>query len=159
MKVILTGHKEIDRTLKGMTKELQHRTQQQAHVDAAKPLIEKEKLLAPEGPTGNLVDSIGAVKIPLRRATEIGEVHVGPRRGRRYRGNHGHLVEFGTRKRELKGRGMYPAGTDRGIMPAKPFVKPAFQQTRNIVLARIQNSTAKKLVARMRRELGSSFVK
>src|SRR5690606_41903740 len=97
MKVILTGHKEIDRVLKALPKELQHSIQQQAHVDAAKPLIEKEKLLAPEGPTGNLVDSIGAVKIPLRRANFIGEVHVGPRRGRRYRGHHAHLVEFGTK--------------------------------------------------------------
>src|SRR5690606_29094571 len=75
MKVILTGHKDIDRVLKALPKELQHTVQQQAHVDAAKPLIEKEKLLAPEGPTGNLVDSIGAVKIPLRRANFIGEVH------------------------------------------------------------------------------------
>ena len=123
------------------------------------PLIEKEKLLAPEGPTGNLVDSIGAVKIPLRRANFIGEVHVGPRRGRRYRGHHAHLVEFGTKLRKLKGKGKYPAGTKRGVMPAKPFVRPAMQQTKDIVLARIQNSTAKKLVAKMRRELKGSFIR
>ena len=158
MKVILTGHSEIDRVLKALPKELQHSIQQQAHVDAAKPLIEKEKLLAPEGPTGNLVDSIGAIKIPLKRANFIGEVHVGPRRGR-YKGHHAHFVEFGTKERKLKGKGKYPAGTKRGKMPSKPFVKPALQQTKDIVLARIQQSTAKKLVSRMRRELGSSFVR
>lgn len=159
LRLVLTGHKEIDRTLRSLPDAVKHSVQQQAHVDAAKPLIEKEKLLAPEGPTGNLVDSIGAVKIPLRRASFVGEVHVGPRVRRPYRGFHGHLVEFGTRERELKGRGKYPAGTKRGVMTAKPFVRPALAQTQETVLARIQNSTAKKLVAKMRRELRGNFIR
>lgn len=159
VRIILTGHKEIDATLKSLPRELTHKIQQQAHVDAAKPLIEKEKLLAPEGPTGNLIDSIGAVKVPLKRAREIGEVHVGPRIRRPYRGFHGHLVEFGTKTRELEGKGKYRKGTNRGIMPAKPFVKPALQQTRDRVLARIQNSTAKKIVSTMKRNLKQNFIK
>ena len=47
MKVILTGHKEIDRVLKALPKELQHSIQQQAHVDAAKPLNRKGKVARP----------------------------------------------------------------------------------------------------------------
>lgn len=157
MDVTVKGSKEIQRALLSIPNEVSHKIQQAANLDAAKPLIEKEKLLAPEGPTGNLVDSIGGIKIPLKRADFIGEVNVGPRLRRPYRGQAGHLNEFGTRKRYLKGRGKYPAGTSRGIMPAKPFVKPAYNQTRELVVSRIQHSTAKRIVSRMKRELGSAF--
>ena len=157
--VKILGAQEIIKALNSIPKEVSHSIQQQAHVRAAKPLIEKEKLLAPEGPTGNLVDSIGTIKVPIRKATIIGEVHVGPRTRRPYRGHAGHLVEFGTRKRSLKGRGQYKAGTNRGVMPSKPFVRPALQQTQKQVLSLIQNETAKRIIARMKRELGSAFIR
>lgn len=159
MDLKVLGAKEINRALDGLPKELTHKIQQQANLDAAKPLIEKEKLLAPEGPTGNLVDSIGGIKVSQKKAVEIGEVHVGPRLRRPYRGQAGHLNEFGTKKRYLKGLGKYPQGTSRGVMPAKPFVRPALQATKDIVLAGIQNATAKRLVARMRKDLGTAFVR
>lgn len=138
--------------LSNLKKEVRHHEQQKAHLAAAKPLIEREKLLAPEGPTGNLVDSIGGVKISLKRAEFIGEVHVGPRTRRPYRGFHGRFVEFGTRARILKGRGKYPFGTSRGVMPARPFVAPAFRQTHQQVLNGIYQATTKRIVTRMRRD-------
>jgi len=158
-KISVTGVKEIDRMLRNLPKEMNHKVQQQAHRAAAKPLITREKLLAPEGPTGRLVDSIGVVSVPKRRADFVGEVHVGPRIRRPYRGRVGHLVEFGTKPRTLRGRGKYRRGTYRGIMPAKPFVAPAFQQTHRQVLDGIKTNLAKRLRARMKKDLGSAFIK
>lgn len=157
-RISVTGVKEIDRVLRGLPKEISHKVQQAAHVAAAKPLVEREKLLAPEGPTGRLVDSIGAVRVPLKRADFVGEVNVGPRKRRPYRGHVGHLVEYGTKPRRLRGRGQYRKGTYRGIMPAKPFVRPAFQQTHQQVLRGIKNNLAKRLAARMKKDLGRAFI-
>src|ERR1700754_827425 len=97
VRLSVTGVKEIDKVLKAWPKELSHSALGAAHLAAAKPLIEKEKLMAPEGPNGNLVDSIGGIKTPIKKAQVIGEVSVGPRRTGRFKGNHGHLVEFGTK--------------------------------------------------------------
>lgn len=155
----VTGVKELDRLLRALPKEVTHQVLSAANAAAAKPLVEREKLLAPEGPTGNLVDSIGVVRTPIKRANILGEATVGPRRKRPYRGQAGHLVEFGTKKRKLKGRGQYKAGTNRGVMPAKPFARPAFRQTKDAVLSGIKEQIAKKLVSRMKRELGSAFIR
>lgn len=144
VKISITGAKEIDQVLKAMPKELTHKVLGAAHASAAKPLIEKEKLLAPEGPTGHLVDSIGAVKTSIKRANVIGEVNVGPRSGR-FKGNHGHLVEFGTKPRRTK------KGANRGFMPAHPFAKPAFDQTKNQVEGLISQSVAKVVLRTMKR--------
>lgn len=142
--ISITGAKEIDTLLKQMPKELTHKVLGAAHADAAKPLVEKEKLLAPEGPTGNLVDSIGTVKSTFKKANTIGEVNVGPRGGK-FKGNHGHLVEFGTRPRQTKN------GANRGVMPAHPFVQPAFSQTKGQIESRIAGSIGKVLLRTMKR--------
>lgn len=145
VKLSVTGVKEIDNVLRSMPKELTHQTLSAAHLSAAKPLIEKAKLLAPEGPTGNLVDSIGGVKTPIKKANVIGEVRVGPRRSRQHRGHHGHLVEFGTKPRANK------KGANRGVMPKKPFMEPAFMQTQTKVVSSIATEVGKKLNAVMKR--------
>lgn len=152
------GAMELDRVMRALPKELTHSIQQQAHFAAAKPLIQAAKRIAPDS-TGRLEESIGGVRVPLKRATIIGEVHVGPRRRGKFRGRHAHLVEFGTRPRTIKGRGQYPAGTKRGVMPASPFMRPALSQTKQQVLDSITTNTAKRLVARMKRELGSTFIR
>jgi HK97 gp10 family phage protein len=145
VKLSLTGHIQIDQVLRALPLELSHTVLSAAHMDAAKPLIQKEKLLAPEGPTGNLIDSIGAVKTPFKKANVVGEVTVGPRRTRKLRGQHGHLVEFGTVSRENK------KGANRGVMPAEPFAEPAFEQTKEQVINRISVSVGRKLNNTMRR--------
>lgn len=144
-KVSITGAKEIDSLLRALPKEMTHQVLGAAHFAAAKPLVEREKLLAPEGPTGNLVDSIGAVKIPLKRANVVGEVVVGPRRRRPYRGFHGHMVEFGTRQRRNK------RGANRGRMPSHPFARPAFRQESGNVEKLIGVSIGKVMLRTMRR--------
>ena len=151
-RISLTGVKEIDAVLKGLPLQMTHTILSQAHAAAAKPLVDKAKLLAPEGPTGNLVDSIGAEKTgSLAKVTNVGEVIAGPRRSRRHKGHVGHLVEYGTRSRTNK------RGANRGRMMAKPFMAPAFNQTKDLVEKSIADNIGKKLAAFMRRSLGSKF--
>lgn len=143
--VNMTGHQEIDAVLRLMPLQLEHRVIQQGNAEAAKVLVNAAKLIAPEGPTGNLVDSIGVEKPSIQAADTIGEVHVGPRRGR-YKGYAGHLVEFGTQKRNYN-------GANRGVMPKKPFMEPAFNKTKDQVIGGIVTGIAKKLYAFMRRTI------
>lgn len=142
----LTGHKEIDRVLRELPLQVNHRVLQAAHTSAAKSLVTAEKLSAPEGPTGNLIDSIGVVKTPIRRANAIGEIHVGPRRGR-YKGHASHLVEYGTAPRRNK-RGAY-----RGQMKAKPFARPSWERTKNKVRESINDHLGRHLYNFMRRTI------
>lgn len=146
-KISITGAKEIDTLLRTLPNELTHQVLGAAHMAAAKPLVEKEKSLAPEGLTGNLVDSIGAVRTSIKRAGVIGEVKVGPRKRGQYTGFAGHLVEFGTRRRSNR------RGANRGIMPATPFAQPAFNQTKTQVERSIAEQIGKKLLARMKKTL------
>lgn len=144
--VTMTGFEAIDRVLTQLPKELSHEVMGKAHLQAAKIVVEKEKLLAPEGPTGNLVDSIGAYRVPFKKADVVGEVIAGPQRGRGKRGHAGHLVEFGTRKRDR-------TGPNRGIMKARPFARPAFNATHPQMKNAIIVATAKVLNNTMRRYL------
>lgn len=143
--VSITGEKAIDDLLKALPRELTHKVLGDAHFAAAKPLVEREKLLAPEGPTGNLVDSIGAYKVPVKRANIVGEVVVGPQRRGGKRGYAGHLVEFGTRQRKNR------RGANRGIMRKKPFALPAWRSEKNNVEKLIGVSIGKAMIRTMRR--------
>lgn len=139
VKLSVTGIAEIDKVLKGMPAQLSHTVLGQAHVAAAKPLIERAKLLAPEGPTGNLVDSIGAEKESFARAGQLGQVQAGPRRSGRHKGHVAHLVEYGTTVRSNK------RGANRGVMRKKKFMEPAFMQTKDAVEKGIAENIGKKL--------------
>jgi HK97 gp10 family phage protein len=145
--ISVTGVKEIDKVLRELPKQMTHQILGAAHASAAKPLVERSKLLAPEGPTGNLVDSLGIIKPNVKKANRIGEIIVGPRRKGRYKGFAGHLVEYGTRKRRTK------KGANRGVMKAKPFMMPAFNQTKGIVEKQIATEIGKVMVRTMRRYL------
>ncbi len=146
MKVV--GLKEIDDVLKGLPKQLNHKILQSAHVQAVKLTVDKAKLLAPEGPTGNLVDSIGTIKESLKKSAELGLVTTGPRiRRGRYKGNVGHLVEYGTVSRRNK------RGANRGMMRKKPFMEPAWMQTKDRVLESINVNVGKSLLSFMKRTI------
>ena len=138
--VQIIGADKVQKVFARLPIELDHKLIGAANYAAAKPLVEKEKLLAPEGPTGNLVDSIGATRVAFKKANQLGEVRVGPRRNGGYKGFAGHLVEFGTRPRRTR------KGANRGIMPKKPFAEPAFRATKNQVEALIQPNLSKSTV-------------
>lgn len=146
MSVVVTGWKEIDNVFRNLPKELSHSILQSAHIEAAQPLIAAAHLLAPVGKTGNLADSIGPERISLKRG-EVGQVNVGPRRRGGYKGFHAHLVEYPKTNRD---------GTKT---KGKPFMKPAFDRTKDELEKRINVAIGKKVVASMKRNLGSAFVK
>lgn len=141
----MTGDKDVDKVLKGLPLQVNHKVLQTAHASAARVLVNAEKLSAPEGPTGNLVDSIGVIKTPLAKSGALGEINIGPRRGR-YKGYAAHLVEYGTRRRSYK-------GADRGIMPKKPFALPSWVKTKGKVQTSISDHLSRALLRFMKRTI------
>lgn len=141
VKISITGVKEIDSVLKGMPLQMSDRVLSQAHSDAAFPLVSAAHYLAPVGKTGNLAESIGIVRVGVKRGGNIGEVQVGPRRGGGYKGFHGHFIEFGKTNRD---------GTRS---EAKPFMKPAWEQTKAMVENGIARFIGVRLNSFMRRTL------
>lgn len=144
-KLRLTGHQDIDRVLKHLPLQVNHKLLQTAHTSAARVLVTAEKLSAPEGPTGNLIDSIGVIKTPIGKASGLGEINVGPRRGR-YKGYAAHLVEYGTARRKYK-------GANRGRMPKKPFALPSWMRTKVKVESSIADHLGKALFRFMKRTI------
>lgn len=139
------GAEDVRRVLNELPKKLSDSAIGAANMKAAKIVVDKEKMLAPEGPTGNLVDSIGAYRSPKKSERQAGSVIVGPRRRGKYKGYAGHLVEYGTRNRQTK------KGANRGVMPKKPFAKPAFIQTKAQVIERIRIELAKSIEKALKR--------
>lgn len=150
MNVKFTGVREIDEVLKGLPRQVNDRLLRRAHTLAAAPLVLKEKQTAPRFKTRNLKESIGIIK--ASRNKELGAIAVGPRRKGIYKGHAAHLVEYGTKKRSLIGKGKYKTG-NRGVMPAKPFAFPAWQATRAQVLAGINGELGRTLLAYMKRTI------
>jgi len=139
VKISITGLKEIDDVLKGMPLILQDRVLKTAHADAAKPLTEAARALAPLGKTGNLKSSIGVERVSMKKVDAIGLVQVGPRRRGGHKGFHGHLIEFGKTNR------------DGSKTTATPFMEPAFMQTKTQVESGIAQSVGVKLAQFIKR--------
>lgn len=141
VRLSITGVKEIDACLRGLPLQVSDRILQQAHTDAAFPLVAKAHMLAPVGKTGNLAESIGVVKTGIKRGGQIGQVSVGPRRGGGFKGFHGHFIEFGKTNR------------DGSRSEARPFMEPAFNATKNEVEANIAQNIGRRLLNFMKRTL------
>lgn len=144
------GDKELESFLKGLPAKFSHRLLQTAHANAAKPLVQAEKLLAPKR-EGDLRESIGIKKTSIKKANAVGEIKVGAlyRKG----GRTAHLIEYGTKQRRLKGKGQYRKGTNRGLVQAKPFVEPAFNRTKDLVRGSIVEELKKATIAFANRTL------
>lgn len=151
--VNFTGKKEIDELLKKLPEAVSDKVLKSAHTQAAKLVVNKAKLLAPEGLTGNLIDSIGVVsKVKGAQKsvrTPKGAVAAGPRRGKgkNLQGHHAHLVEYGTVTRQQKN------GKVTGVMPAKPFMKPAWESTKDQVKESIREEVGKSTIKTMKRTI------
>jgi hypothetical protein len=63
------------------------------------------------------------------------------------------LVEFGTRPRYTKGKGKKRKYRNafRGVMRKKPFMAPAFESTKALVISSISSQVGMKLLAYMRK--------
>lgn len=144
-----TGAKEIDNVLRGLPLQVTDKVLQNSFADAAKPLVQAAKSLAPKGKTLNLTNSIGVTKEPAKTLVNraVGQIQVGPQRKGKYKGYAGHLMEFGTTIRETK------SGANRGNVTPNPFMDPAFNQTKGQVESRINDSIGRKLSAFMKRTI------
>ena len=96
------GINELNDFLKSIPKTVTHKILQAAHAEAARPLISAERLLAPKR-DGSISASIGVIKAPFKKANSVGEIKVGPRW--RKGGRKAHFIEYGTKQRQIKGRG------------------------------------------------------
>jgi hypothetical protein len=154
IKLRLVGNDDIDKVLKGLPDQINDKVLQSANIAAARPLVQKEKELAPKL-TGGLIDSIGVVKASSSSLTQrdLGAVQAGPRRGGKNKGFHGHLNEYGTKVRATKGKGKFHVPANRGVMPAKPFAFPAWEATKDQVLSSINDFLSVRLNSFMRRTI------
>ncbi len=139
VKISVSGLKEIDACLKGLPSQFSEKILVQAHTDAAFPLVAKAHMLAPVGETGNLAESIGVVKVGIKRGGEIGQVSVGPRRGGGYKGFHAHFIEYGKTNR------------DGSRSAANPFMAPAFEATKGQIENGISSALSKRTIAYIKR--------
>lgn len=145
----VTGAKEVDNVLRGLPLQLTDKILQNSFADAAKPLVQSAKSLAPKGETLNLSNSIGVTKEPAKTLVNraVGQIQAGPQRKGKYKGYTGHLIEFGTTVRETK------SGANRGNVTPNPFMEPAFNQTKGQVESRTNDSIGRKLSAFMKRTI------
>lgn len=143
--VVITGYDEIDKLLKQLPSQLQHKILSEAHAEAARPLVDRAQSKAPEK-TGNLSRSIGVKKFNVQKVAQIGLVQVGPLRGGGRKGYHGHLIEYGhaivTRSGQLK-----------GFVKERPFMGPAYNETKDIVERNIAANIGKRLLSFMKRTI------
>lgn len=144
--VSLSGVEKIDKVLRGLSPSLTHNLLANVHTIAARPFIERAKLFAPHGETGNLTRSIGSERESFGRSDNLGMVKAGVRRGK-YKGNHGHLIEYGTKARTTR------AGANRGFVKARPFIRPAFEGTKSQVERIISFQVSRHIVQYMRSNL------
>ena len=97
---------------------------------------------------GNLLKSLG-VRTRRYKNTNTQIAVIGPRWPE---GAHGHLVEFGTAPRWAQNKGFFKQllhglkGGYRGIMPARPFLRPAFDGRVQEALALLTSFVRNKLL-------------
>lgn len=102
------------------------RAAEQALMAIARPIVQDARRLAPRR-TGKLRRSIRARPLRVRAGRRY--VRVGGAVNIRAAARHAHLVEFGTGPRRQRG------GRYTGAMPARPFMRPAWERHRNRLMA------------------------
>lgn len=127
----IAGAKELDRALAQLPNATSKSVLRRALKNAGKPTATLAERTAPLGPTGNLRDSV-SVELKLtqsqqRRRAKAGDVEmfIGATAPPGY---HAHLIEFGTSK-----------------MSARPFLRPAWDSTKQKVLDEIESEIWKSL--------------
>lgn len=129
----LDGFEDVIELLKKLpTETLKRAAIDRALLAATPPLIEAAKARVSVR-TGALRESIRAGRSKRRTTKTFREMKVGPGWG--FKGAaHGHLVEYGTGPRFDPKR----PGRTFGAMPARPFMRPAFDATKHAMFAIIR---------------------
>jgi HK97 gp10 family phage protein len=129
------GIEELGQILDGLAgdKKLSGQVVRKILNKGAKPIIAEAQRLVPVG-EGDLKKSIGAI---AGRGQGKGEqVYVGPRRGGRFKGFVGHLIEYGTAPHLIKAKAeggllhllgnRFATEVQHPGTAARPFMRPAF---------------------------------
>lgn len=153
------GLKELEQTLMALPQAVGQNTARAAMRQAAKPMAERARDLAPER-SGQLKKSIRIgtklngrqVKLlkelsPEQRSAV--ELYLGPSYAKGDKGRHGHLVEFGTRPR--KNGGKFKGTMHPGTAP-RPFLRPAFDAEGEATINRVGPILFKAIQRAMKRE-------
>lgn len=129
----LTGVKEIDQVLREMPSKLTRQVLQSAARKAARPMVADMKAGAPKR-SGNLRRSIGIKALKSKVDNLRAVIVVGVRRGKKFKAQHAHLIEFGTKERVAKNptgllsfwsKGQQVKIARTAGTPARPFIGPA----------------------------------
>lgn len=143
------GIEELGQVLDGLAgdKKLSNQVVRGILNQGAKPIIAEAKSRVPKG-NGDLEKSIGT--IPGRGQGKGQQVYVGPRRGGRYKGYAGHLVEYGTAPHLIRAKAaggqlhlrgnVFAEQVQHPGAVAKPFMRPAFDSKKGEAIAIIKNA-------------------
>jgi HK97 gp10 family phage protein len=142
------GIEELGQVLDGLAgdKKLSNKVVRGILNKAAKPIIQKAQELAPQE-DGDLKKSIGT--IPGRGRGKGEQVYVGPRRGGRFKGYAGHLVEYGTAPHLIKAKAadgllhlrgnVFATEVQHPGAAARPFMRPAFDAKKDEAIGIIKD--------------------
>lgn len=114
--------------------------------------------------SGNLVDSIGIIE--RKKGRKLNRVSVGPRYYGGFKGQIAHIVEFGSymsgerfrsignkhglTNRKLKQRLLKQAST--GVMPASPFMRPAFDENKDQVMKQLTDDITELIMEKAKKQ-------
>jgi len=119
------GIEGVDRVLDALGKRLGPQVMNGILKQSAQPMVKEAKRLVKKG---RVRSSIGFIQ---GRGAKRGQlVYLGPRKSKG--GRPAHLIEYGTGPRSRKN------GGSTGSMPAKPFMRPAFDTQAGNVVAEIR---------------------
>jgi HK97 gp10 family phage protein len=146
------GLEELGQVLDGLAgeKKLSNKVVRGILNKAAKPIIVDAQARVSKK-DGDLQKSIGS--IPGRGQGKGEQVYVGPRRGGRFKGYAGHLVEYGTAPHIIKAKaaggqlrlhgGVFVDEVQHPGAVAKPFMRPAFDSKKDEAIDIIKDECKK----------------
>ncbi|RME67248.1 MAG: hypothetical protein D6782_02930 [Alphaproteobacteria bacterium] len=142
VKVEVDGLRDLERAMGGLSRATNRRIAGRVLKKALEPVIEMARRLAPDRDP-----AAPGLKESLTVATRINRKYVdippAPTEVVRWGGPaalpHAHLVEFGTGPRKRKD------GRSTGIMPPKPFLRPAWDANERRVLETIKASLGEEI--------------
>jgi HK97 gp10 family phage protein len=158
----ITGTSELANNLRKLSKKAMNEAGQAAIQEAVLPTLIRAKQLAPRD-TGALRASIGTRFRKYKRGNLLYAV-IGARydeydtaKGKRVPGNYAHLVELGhallqdakgrTGMKALKGKSLRKkTATIRGTVQKRPFMRPAWEETKDEALRRLSDVFGTKVI-------------
>jgi HK97 gp10 family phage protein len=140
----LEGFAELEQVLAGLPGKLGDQTVDKILRKAAQPYLKRAKELSSnQDVTGDTTKSLGII---ANRKTN--SITVGPRRGGQYKGYVAHILEYGAAPHRIAAKaaggllsfaGTFTQEVNHPGIAAQPFLRPAFDATKDQVQQRIKD--------------------